>query len=76
VRGGWVNCLETTGYSIIPMMCIWYPDLMSGVVASTRSLVFRGDPIPDEGVSVFGWAMLVFPAAVALGAAAATHSGW
>ncbi len=69
--GGWGDVLGIFACLVVPVACIWYPDVMGLAVAMIRPAIFRTDLIPGSVVLFFGWAALILPGAVLVGVWAA-----
>ena len=76
LHGGWPVTFKVVGYCLVPLLCVWYPDLLGSVVAATRPLHLRFDDVPEERVALFGWAGLILPGAAGVGYLLAVRFGW
>jgi len=64
LHGGPVDALEVLGGLAAGVLCVWYPDVMGGVVSMMRPAVFRTQIEPEPVVSLVGWALLILPGTV------------
>jgi len=62
-----MDAVKVLVLAVVPVMCVWFPDLMGGAVAMMRPAVLRANPAPDSAVLFFGWASLILPGAVLFG---------
>jgi len=76
LHSGAIDAIEVAMGLVIPVFSVWYPDLMSGAVASIRLTIFRTELVDESVVLFIGWAALILPGAILVGAWVAQLLGW
>ncbi|WP_367870830.1 hypothetical protein [Luteolibacter sp. Populi] len=65
---GFGDALRSVAFYLIPLACIWRPDLLGGIGMRVSPFTAIDGPTPERVVRICGWLWLFFPVWIYLAA--------